>query len=449
MAAVFRAAVVVPGSSVSLAPAYNALNSLSMLHAVETLPAVDEWVRRTAAALSVPQLALNRVVFDELGEALLLDRPDLDFPSYLAGLAAERPADLRARIETRSAAGDAGQPSDQAAALLSEPLRLRDTLVAHLADLWTRYLSPEWARVERRLLGNAGYLLNSMSGSGVPPATIMDNLRQFIAAPSGYGPDTREIVFTPSPHTGRYTTRLQAGSTLYLFFDADLHMDLLLRSTRVSQGELVGRLGALAEPARLRVLAAVAQHDDVTLQDLMDRLETSQPNISRYLKSLRPFLQERRDKDGRKRYRLVPAQIDLTFNALRRAVLETPAIADMQDEAKSHGHGLARFLDTKGCVRLWPAGETDRRQLLGYLADRFAPSQTYSEKEVNAILVVHVPPYVRDHVTVRRDLVDFHWLERSDNGAQYWRGSGNGDRSRLVTDDEAYARYWGGKPVDS
>jgi len=222
-----------------------------------------------------------------------------------------------------------------------------------------------------------------------------------------------------------------------------------VRGTRVSQGELVGRLGALAEPARLRVLAALAKHNDVTLQELMDQLDTSQPNISRYLKSLRPFLDERRDKDGRKRYRLVPAQLDFTFHALSRAVLGTPNPADAQDHATAHPLGLARFLDGKGCVKLWPAGEADRRALLAHLADRFAPSQTYSEKDVNAILVEHVPAYVRDHVTVRRDLVDAHWLERADNGAQYWRGSGGSDQqSRLVSDDEAYARYCGSDAAD-
>jgi hypothetical protein len=175
----------------------------------------------------------------------------------------------------------------------------------------------------------------------------------------------------------------------------------------------------------------------------MDQLETSQPNVSRYLKSLRPFLEERRDKDGRKRYRLVPAQLDFTFRALGKSVLAASTVADLRDEVKNVGHGLARFLDAKGRVRLWPAGEADRRELLSYLADKFAPSKTYTEKEINALLVEHVPPFVRDHVTVRRDLVDARWLERSHNGAQYWRGSGRSEPSREVSDEEAYARYWG------
>ncbi len=439
MAGVFRAAADIPEGAVRLAPAYNALNSLSLLHALDEMPAAGEWVRQTATALSVPQIRLNRVVFDELGEALLAGGPEQEFPSYLAALRAADPADLRGRI----GAARAEQASEAATALLREPARLQAAVVAHLTELWERYLSSEWARVERRLQAQAGYLVNSAPGSGVPPATIMENLQRSIARPSGYGLDTRVVVFVPSPHTGRHTVRLQAGTSLYLFFDAALHEDLLLRTGRVSQGELVGRLSALAEPARLRTLAAVAERDDIALQDLMDRLDTSQPNVSRYLKSLRPFLQERRDKDGRKRYRLVPAQLDFTLAALGRAILAVPAPGDAQNEAAAHPQGLARFLDAKGCVRLWPAGEADRRELLGYLSDRFSPSQVYGEKEVNALLVQHVPPYVRDHVTVRRDLVDAHWLERSDNGAQYWRGSGHSASTRPMSDDEAYARYWG------
>ncbi len=445
MADGFRAAVEAPRGSVALAPAFNALNSLSLLHAVESLPAVDEWVRRTAAALSVPQIKLNRAIFDQLGETVLIGDAEQDFPSYLAAMAALHPADLRERIRARVDANAAEQPSEEAAALLNDPVKLHDTTITHLRELWERYLAPEWARVERQLQASLSYLLSSVPGSGVPPAAIMENLQRYMTAANSGDPATQSIVFVPSPHTGRYTTRIQAGASLYLFFDAALHADLLMRNTRVSQAELVGRLGALAEPARLRVLTAVAQHDDVTLQDLMDQLDTSQPNVSRYLKSLRPFLEERRDKDGRKRYRLVPAQLDLTFHALRQTVLAAPAAAEAQEDKKAPSTGLARFLDGKGSVKLWPAGESDRRELLRYLADKFAPSQTYGEKEVNAVLVLHVPPYARDHVTVRRDLVDAHWLERSHNGSQYWRGSGDSSQARLVSDDEAYARYWGGQ----
>ena len=151
------------------------------------------------------------------------------------------------------------------------------------------------------------------------------------------------------PRRTRVATRrqLRAGSVVYLFFDAALHAELLVRGTRVSQGELVGRLGALAEPARLRVLAALAKHNDVTLQELMDQLDTSQPNISRYLKSLRPFLDERRDKDGRKRYRLVPAQLDFTFHALSRAVLGMPSLADAPEESTAHPRVSPAFWTAK------------------------------------------------------------------------------------------------------
>ena len=265
MAGVFRVTAEPPRGSLALVPAYNALNSLSLLHAVEAFPAVDEWVRRTAAALSVPRIKLNRVLFDELGEVLVVDDPDQDFPSYLASLAAQRADELRSRALAGNAPnGDAARLSDEAAALLDNPVRLHDTIVSHLHELWERYLEPEWASVERKLNLNLSYLLRSTPGSGVPPEAIMANLQRFIAGARGYRPETQNIVFVPSPHTGRYTTSMQAGSSLYLFFDAALHMELLMRNTRVSQAELVGRLSALAEPARLRVLAALAQHDDVT-----------------------------------------------------------------------------------------------------------------------------------------------------------------------------------------
>jgi hypothetical protein len=71
----------------------------------------------------------------------------------------------------------------------------------------------------------------------------------------------------------------------------------------------------------------------------------------------------------------------------------------------------------------------------------------YGEKEVNAILMRYVPTYIRDHVTVRRDMIDDRLLLRSDDGAQYWRGAEETPQPpRPLTDEEAYNRYWGGQP---
>jgi DNA-binding transcriptional ArsR family regulator len=444
----FRPVPAPPPSQIALEPVYNALNSMALLHAVERLPGCGRWVLETARALQPEQIQANRIIFEEFGAALLIGGSWPDVPAYLDALATQHPGALRDRVLAQR--GPAETPSSEAAALLADPFQMHDLIVAHLRDLWKAHLAAEWMQVQRSLQEQVNQLRHSLPGSGLSPAAIAQNLHTFIAVAAGPAPGAQAIVFVPSAHNGRYITQLQVDATLYLFFDAALHDQVLLRDTPVKQVELIGRLSALTESARLRVLALLAQHGELALQDLMAQLGTSQPNVSRYLKALGSYVQERRGKDGRKRYRLVPTQLDVTFQALKQAVLAPPAPTTSQSEDDMQIQGLARYLDGQGGVLFWPAQAEDRAAVLGYLAGRFAEGQLYSEKEVNAVLAQLVAPHVRDHVTVRRDLIDQRLLQRSDDGARYWRGSENpGQPPRVLSDEEAYRRYWGADLPDS
>ncbi len=435
-----------PQSRIALEPVYNLLNSLALLDAVDRLPAVNHWVRRTAEALTAQQRRANQVIFGELGAALLVEGTWPDFPAYLDALATQHPHALRDRVLAQRR--DVVPP--EVAALLADPFQMHDLIVAHLRQLWEEHLAAEWARTQRTLQQHAELLHHSAPGSGMAPAQIRQNLHTFIASATGSVPSVQEIVFVPSPHTGRYITQLQRESTLYLFFDAELHAEALLRDTPIKQVELIGRLAALTEPARLRVLALLGQHNELTLQDLMAQLDTSQPNVSRYLKTLGSYVKERRGKDSRKHYRLLPTQLDVTFQALKQIIFAAATPAVPQEEDQMPSQGLTFYLDEQGAVLFWPAQEPDRRVMLDYLAGQFAPGQEYGEKEVNAVLMRYVPAYIRDHVTVRRDLIDDRLLQRSDDGARYWRRAESTlPAPRTLTDEEAYDRYWGVDRADS
>lgn len=60
--------------------------------------------------------------------------------------------------------------------------------------------------------------------------------------------------------------------------------------------------------------------------------------------------------------------------------------------------------------------EKHRLVVLGEIANRFESDRTYTEKEVNAILkqVYH------DHVKIRRFLIEYGFMDRKDNGSEYW-----------------------------
>ena len=442
---------------IGLEPIHNILNSVALLNSAENLPALDSWVHRTAAALTPVERHTNRLIFTGLSLALLSHAQAHDFETYLDALTTQHPEALRnqvleqlrvARPESDAAGplsadrllADAGAYIAQVArvsngaaidaalhaevhALLNEPFRMHDLIVTHLRAIWERWLAAEWARIQRSLENQVRLLQHSVPNSGITPEIIAEKLQAFIARPNGAaGAD--QLIFVPSAHTNRYTTELRFGATRWLFFDAQLNFSVLLRDSPVGEPELVGRLSALTEPMRLRVLELLAASDELTMQDIMEQLDISQPNASRYLKSLSVYVAERRAKDGKKHYRLIPAQLDLTFQALKQRVLNAGTqVVQQPVNEELRPEGVARWLNAQGILAAWPGRERDRLTVLEHLASFFEVGSMYTEQEVNAIITARVFPYVRDHVTIRRDLVDFQFLRRVADGSRYWRNT--------------------------
>ncbi|MBK8321469.1 MAG: GFA family protein [Betaproteobacteria bacterium] len=80
-------------------------------------------------------------------------------------------------------------------------------------------------------------------------------------------------------------------------------------------------------------------------------------------------------------------------------------------------------LVANGPVEGWPGREGDQRLLKGLAACRFAPGETYTEKQASDVLrgwlAGFCTPRGLDHVTMRRELVDAGLLERDKAGAAY------------------------------
>ena len=77
---------------------------------------------------------------------------------------------------------------------------------------------------------------------------------------------------------------------------------------------------------------------------------------------------------------------------------------------------LMRYIDAEGVVKVWPGKAKNLLLILQYLATKFEPAKKYSEQEVNLILM----HFVSDYVTRRRDLIENHLLNRTDDGRTYW-----------------------------
>ncbi len=73
-------------------------------------------------------------------------------------------------------------------------------------------------------------------------------------------------------------------------------------------------------------------------------------------------------------------------------------------------HGL------DGAIEIIPSKEKKKLIILQHILKRFETGEQYTEKEVNDILkTVHT-----DFVSLRRHLIEYGFMDRSDNGSSYW-----------------------------
>lgn len=78
---------------------------------------------------------------------------------------------------------------------------------------------------------------------------------------------------------------------------------------------------------------------------------------------------------------------------------------------------LKSFLDAQGKLTAFPAKRKRKLYALFYLAEKFLPGTVYTEQQVNELLLSwHT---FADPATLRRELYDYHFLDRSPDGREY------------------------------
>ena len=127
------------------------------------------------------------------------------------------------------------------------------------------------------------------------------------------------------------------------------------------------------------------------------------------------------------RYRLD----DAWLRERAEALLDSPRSRALAGATDDRSKVLASFFDGDR-LRSIPTGDARKLIILSEIARRFESDRTYSEREVNDVLK---DVYEYDYVTLRRLLVDFHFLNR-DSGV-YWVGEGRRDPSRAPLDADA------------
>ena len=432
-------------------PPRSALMSLAMLNADPQDIEVEDWVHTTATALTPEQRQRNQLLFTGFGPALVPDKDYPDLRAYLSALEATPASDLRdkllkglARYGEQAATAlrlllsdehaygrliqqlTPGRKPDaalvqEAHRLLNDPPALQDLIVAHLYDMSENVLGAEWDRHIKRISS----LRDFLEQRPLPSGTAADTIRAFINRDL---PDTisaqldgvQQVIFVMSPHIRLHAARFGSDTTIWVFVLG--HFTALpLRTTPIKRAELLRPLTALADETRLHILELLAHHDELPTQAIISQLDQSQPNVSRHLKQLvaAGMVAELRGDGANKRYQLNPKQIEAAFWTLRQLLSPANARPAEQDVRSNLPEPLRRFVDTAGRVTQWPVKRPTQDLLLQYLISKFEQGREYTEREVNALL--NQWHTYKDHATLRRALFDAQLLNRTPDGARYWR----------------------------
>jgi len=174
-----------------------------------------------------------------------------------------------------------------------------------------------------------------------------------------------------------------------------------LRSRGVRPEALVG---LLAEPARLRVFAALVLGDGAPDQ-LHKSTGLGRREIATALRRLEAGGLVQRTGGG---YQPV-------VDVFKQAAREAAPPAEQHGYADDRVEAVVRAFVRDGRLTGVPAQVGRRRMLLEHVVQSFEPGRDYPEREVNAVLRAWTEGGGLDHVSLRRYLVDEGLLARADN----------------------------------
>jgi biotin operon repressor len=180
---------------------------------------------------------------------------------------------------------------------------------------------------------------------------------------------------------------------------------------------------ALADEDRLRMLRMVS-HDAYPLSDLAHVLNLDEATISDHAQALRAVgVLNIKHEGSTYSYHLNTPMLNrmLVLSAELASVPEDEPDQDLswidQAELEDEDRDILRGICEGHHLSQIPAKQKKLMPVLRYLTQRFEPGRQYTEREVNDIIrQLH-----DDYVTLRRLLIDFHFLDRHSGGSVYWR----------------------------
>ena len=201
-------------------------------------------------------------------------------------------------------------------------------VIEHLGYMWRHYFEEEW----RQALPVVKASVEAFVSLSFEGRSFEESIRHVIgrdSVPDSLVQEMEEkerVIFLPSPHIGPYllmigsderTSRVLLGARI----PKGAHVDGAggdAGSSSLSRSELLTRLEALSDDARLRMLKLIAVEGPKTTQEAMESLGLSQSSASRHLIQLTAtgYLINRPGERA-KMYEFNPIRLEDTFRELK------------------------------------------------------------------------------------------------------------------------------------
>lgn len=181
---------------------------------------------------------------------------------------------------------------------------------------------------------------------------------------------------------------------------------------------------ALSDENRLKIIGYLSD-EEYRVSDLADKLDLKEPTVSHHLSRLRELGLVNIRIDGNNRYyRLNPGQLEQMNGYLFQLQSFSPdSIQKEEDEKWIDAMDISAYDKQilKTCffnrrLKHLPRKEKKLMAVLRWLGSQFEKGVIYTEPQVNDI----IEQYHEDFAGLRRDLVDFGFLDRERDGATYW-----------------------------
>lgn len=180
--------------------------------------------------------------------------------------------------------------------------------------------------------------------------------------------------------------------------------------------ELLAFFKALADANRLKIIGLLSQQE-FTVEQLAEMLNLSSSTVSHHLAKLtKAGLVSARAESYYNVYKLETRTLeDMARRLLAKETL--PAVASDVDLNAYDRKVLNNYSLPDGRLKAIPLQQKKLLAVLRYVVREFEPNVRYSEKQVNQVLA----RFHEDYARLRRELVEFRFMDRKGGGGDYWR----------------------------